>query len=392
MAFAASAGRVAENYAIRNQAQLAAVYVSQFLAPRLVPGDFFGPRPAKRVQFEFALRDLIGKAGIVHVTVWNRNSDVLYSDDASVAPRALPMSPALQGALRGQLQWQLLYVGDPAVGRVEIFVPVVVAKGTPPVGVYRVVSELSDLAPMLARLKWSVWGSVIAGILVLYGVLFTIVRQASRDLERQEGALRRMFAGAVQSLANAVGARDNRTGHHSSLVAYFAVATAKELGLGAEEIHHIQLAAGLHDLGKIGIRDDVLAKPGPLTDEEWKIMRAHPLLGYEILRPVPIADEIKLGIRHSHERWDGTGYPDGLAGESIPIVARVIGVADAFEALTTDRPYRRARSPRKALEEIQRAAATQFDPRVVDAFTRIFHQSGRPKSGLRGRIGWPALR
>src|SRR3989441_7671054 len=115
-------------------------------------------------------------------------------------------------------------------------------------------------------------------------------------------------------------------------------------------------------------------KNGKLSPEEWEAMRRHPILGYEILAPVPIPEVVKLAVRHCHERWDGTGYPDGLAGSEIPIAARVILVADAYEAMVTDRPYRQARSPLRAIEELQRGAGTQFDPEVVGTFLRILRR------------------
>jgi HD-GYP domain-containing protein (c-di-GMP phosphodiesterase class II) len=201
--------------------------------------------------------------------------------------------------------------------------------------------------------------------------VFTIVRAASRDLESQHTALRRAFEGTVRSLANAVDARDMATADHSSRVAEYAVSLARAMGLTETQTYEVQVAGFLHDLGKIGIRDDILVKEGPLTKQEWMTMRRHPELGYEILAPVPIADSIKLAIRHSHEYWDGSGYPDGRVGDEIPLAARVVAVADAYEALTTNRPYRAARAPEEAAEEIMRCSGTQFDPKVVQAFLQV---------------------
>lgn len=371
--FAAVAGRVAESYAIRSQARATAVYVTEFVAPRLVAKDFDGPPATARVQFEFALRNLIGKAGISSVSVRNRRGEILYAQEPAGIP--LPPSPALEDALRGRLQWRWLR----SSGQVEVFVPILVGNDLRPVGVYQVASDLGEMAQTLVRLKWSVWAVVILGMLLLYGVLFTIVRDASRKLQRQEDALRRAFAGAVQSLANAVDARDNALANHSSRVSYYGAAVAREVGLSDEAIADVQIVGALHDLGKIGIPDGMLTKRGPLTRREWGIMRLHPVYGYEILRPVPVSENVKLGVRHSHERWDGEGYPDGLAGEQIPVIARIIAVADAYEALTTDRPYRRALSVEEALEEIRSCSGSQFDPRMVAAFVRVLQYAPQPQ-------------
>ncbi len=375
--FGEIAARIASDYALRRQAHAFAVYVSEFAAPRLVPNDFLSPARASRAQFEFTLRSLIGKANIVHITVWNQNGEVLYSDNAADVGTAQPVFGPIQQALDGRLTWRFVPPdGESASGRrrMEVFVPVVVAANTRPVAVYNVVSDLADLEPTLIRLIWVMRASVVLGVLLLYLALFTIVGQASRDLAQQQGTLRQAFIGIIRSLANAVDARDMPTAHHSSRVAEYAEAIAREMSLDEDLVGEVQVAALLHDVGKIGIRDELLSKNGSLTPEEWEIMRRHPVLGYDILAPVPIPDSIKLAVRHSHERWDGTGYPDGLSGEEIPIAARVIAVADAYEAIVTDRPYRRARSPLRAMEEIQGGAGSRFDPEIVAAFLRLLRR------------------
>jgi len=397
--FGAVAVRVVEDYALRQRAHTAATYVSEFVAPRLVRQDFLLPAAPRRVQFAFALHNLIGKAGINRVIVWNDLGEVLYDSipdkDANLIGQTVPLSPYIRRALDGLIQSRLVRSGQgPARGQLmEVFVPIMVEGADIPVGVYDVVSDITDVAPALIRLKWSIWASVALGILILYAALFTIVWRASQDLETQHDALRRAFAGTVRSLANAVDARDMATADHSGRVAEYAVAIAKEMGLTDSEVREIQVAGFLHDVGKIGIPDEILAKRGPLTDAEWNSMRRHPLLGYEILQPVAISERIKQAIRHSHEWWDGSGYPDGLVGKKIPLAARVIAVADAFESFTTDRPYRASGEPRKAVEEIQRCTSTQFDPQVVEAFLKIWHTwVGAPAGQQQKPSGAPRTR
>ena len=375
--FGEIAARIATDYALQRQAHAFATYVSEFAAPRLVPKDFLSPAENARAQFEFTLRSLIGRANIIHITVWNRNGEVLYSDGGTQVGTAQPVSSPIQRALDGTLTWRFVSPNDGGTDtrrRMEVFVPVVVSADTRPVAVYHVVSDLADLEPTLIRITWAMRASVVFGVLLLYLALFTIVRQASRDLEGQQGALRQAHIGIIRSLANAVEARDMPTAHHASRVAEYAEAITREMGFDETIAAEVQMAALLHDVGKIGIRDEIALKNGKLSPEEWEIMRRHPILGYEILEPVPIPEAAKLAIRHSHERWDGTGYPDGLAGNEIPIAARIILVADAYEAMTTDRPYRRAQSPLRAIEELQRGAGTQFDPEVVGAFLRILRR------------------
>jgi diguanylate cyclase (GGDEF)-like protein len=183
------------------------------------------------------------------------------------------------------------------------------------------------------------------------------------------------------ALALAVDAKDSLTRSHSETVATTCILIANELELEPERAAKLRVAGLLHDVGKIGVPDKVLNKPGPLTEEEWEVMRTHPVIGNGILLAAGLPDQAHW-ILHHHERIDGGGYPDGIAGEEIPLESRIILVADAFEALTSDRSYREGRPEREALEELDRHVGTQFDPACVQALHRALDRSG-------GRI--PAL-
>lgn len=178
------------------------------------------------------------------------------------------------------------------------------------------------------------------------------------------------YEAAVKTLAAAVEARDPYTGGHIDRVARYAVVIAGELGLEAERMPEVELGAVLHDIGKIGISDSVLRKPGYLAADEIEQMKTHPRKGVEIIASSEFLTPVTGIILHHHERYDGTGYPCGLEGEDIPVVARVLSVADTFDAMTTDRPYRPGLSRDAAVEEIRREAGAQFDPKVVEAFLR----------------------
>jgi HD-GYP domain-containing protein (c-di-GMP phosphodiesterase class II) len=154
-------------------------------------------------------------------------------------------------------------------------------------------------------------------------------------------------------------------------VVEYAVLIARKMGFGGRELSAIRMGAMLHDSGKIGIPDSILRKPGKLTDAEWEIMETHPLKGYEAFKGIGFLDTALPIIRHHHERYDGTGYPDGLAGEEIPIGARIFAVADTFDAMTSDRPYRKAMSTEESVQEIIACSGSQFDPKVVGAFLLI---------------------
>jgi putative nucleotidyltransferase with HDIG domain len=169
-------------------------------------------------------------------------------------------------------------------------------------------------------------------------------------------------------------AKDYYTGGHTERVSAVSVALAARLGYAGGELDAIEIGALLHDIGKIGIPERILHKPGPLDDEEWRVMKEHPIISEYILAEVDLPDTVVQIARSSHERMDGRGYPDGLAGDAIPLPARIVLVADAWDALTTDRPYRRARSVAEALQEMRAHAGTQFCPIVIEALERLYKE------------------
>jgi diguanylate cyclase (GGDEF)-like protein len=174
---------------------------------------------------------------------------------------------------------------------------------------------------------------------------------------------------AAASLAKAVDARDTYTGSHSTRVAELGAWIAAHLGLDAEQVELTRLAGSLHDLGKLAIPEEILRKPGPLTPPERLVLERHPQIGHRMLDSLGV-DPVADWVLHHHERWDGAGYPDGLAGEEIPLGARIIFVADAYDAMTSDRAYRGRLTPQEAVLELERCAGTQFDPHIVDVFAR----------------------
>ncbi|HEV2754070.1 MAG TPA: HD-GYP domain-containing protein [Solirubrobacteraceae bacterium] len=175
----------------------------------------------------------------------------------------------------------------------------------------------------------------------------------------------------VSALLAALEARDHYTGEHSQAVVGLSRAVAERLDLSAPTIAAVEQVALLHDLGKVGIPDTVLQKPGPLTEDEWALMREHPAIGARIVASIGSLAHLASAVRAEHERFDGRGYPDGLVGEQIPVAARITLACDAFHAMTSDRPYRRAMARDAALEELFTAAGSQFDPAVVEALLAV---------------------
>jgi cyclic di-GMP phosphodiesterase len=196
-----------------------------------------------------------------------------------------------------------------------------------------------------------------------------------RETFKQERAraqeLRRSYTMTVRALANAVEARDSYTGKHAERVAAYGLNIAAAVGLRLTDEPQIEFGFLLHDVGKVAIPDAVLFKPASLSRDEEQLMRRHTLIGADIVADIDFLGSARDVIRSHHERWDGRGYPDGLAGEQIPLAARVFALADTLDALTTDRPYRPGRSLAAAREEIARVRGAQFDPEVVDVFQAL---------------------
>jgi len=189
-------------------------------------------------------------------------------------------------------------------------------------------------------------------------------------VKAQSDKIRQSFFNAITALAYALEARDTYTSGHSNRVTEAAVAIAQKTGVPMEMVETIRLAGKVHDIGKIGINENVLNKPGKLALDEYEHVKRHPEIGKHILEP--IADDVLISIvAHHHERYDGKGYPDGLKESDIPLGARIVAVADAFDAMTSERPYRAALSREQALEELKKGRGTQFDPDVTDAFISL---------------------
>jgi hypothetical protein len=201
------------------------------------------------------------------------------------------------------------------------------------------------------------------------------LREKNLELARLTDALKRTHRDTVAALSRSVEAKDLYTGGHVERVATVSVELGRRLGFGGDDLEAIEIGALLHDIGKLGMPESILNKPGPLDDAEWVVMRRHPLISETILSEVELHPFVRQIARSSHERIDGKGYPDGLSGEDIPLAARIVLVADAFDALTTTRSYRAARGVMAAVEEIRANSGSQFCPRVVAALDAILREA-----------------
>jgi HD-GYP domain-containing protein (c-di-GMP phosphodiesterase class II) len=229
-----------------------------------------------------------------------------------------------------------------------------------------------EVIGILAALVWTTT-PVITPLLVIPAITTYIAFEMIHRLQRQTQE-------AMIAMADAIDQRDPYTADHSRRVAELAVRIAEVHGVNERDVERLRIAARMHDIGKIGIGNDLLHKPGKLTDDEWEILRAHPVIGEQLLKPYrQFRHETRL-VRHHHERWDGKGYPDRIRGQSIPLGARIIAVADTFDAMTTSRPYRPALSRQYAIDEIRNGALSQFDPQIVASFLQVMEESSKIRS------------
>jgi HD-GYP domain-containing protein (c-di-GMP phosphodiesterase class II) len=208
-----------------------------------------------------------------------------------------------------------------------------------------------------------------AAVAVENARLFREVQQRSIELEEAS-------FNAIRALAQALETKDWRAWDYSDRFMDYAQAIADRLNLFPNEVRQLKYAILLHDIGLIGVRDALLKKAGKFGPEEYEEMKNHPFVGAQIVKRIKFLDDVVPVIYHHHERWDGKGYPDGLAGEKIPICSRILAVLDAFEAMTSDRPYRKAMPLPVVISELQRCSSTQFDPTVVETFLQVLDQKG----------------
>jgi HD-GYP domain-containing protein (c-di-GMP phosphodiesterase class II)/putative methionine-R-sulfoxide reductase with GAF domain len=233
------------------------------------------------------------------------------------------------------------------------------------------------IAPFMIANRWGVVAAAIASRsphddrdLELLGSIALQTRLALQTATSYE-TLERTFLSTVEALANALEAKDEYTSSHARWITDLALRVGEELGLEPRELKRLELGALFHDIGKIGIPSRILTKPGPLTAEERDVVQSHPVLGDRILAPIEQLGEVRLIVRCAHEHYDGSGYPDRLTGEQIPLESRIVLACDAYHAMTTDRPYRKSLGEAEARRRLVEASGAQFDPQVVDALLRV---------------------
>jgi putative nucleotidyltransferase with HDIG domain len=363
--------------------------------------DFSGPLTRSQwAAFQSAIANGVRSGRTVQVKLWRRDGTTIYSTDPRTVGKRFPIDDELGKALGGTVASDVSNLTEvenrdlhKKFGKLlEVYIPVIRHGRT--LGAFEVYQLYTPVAAEISNLQHDMYGLLAAGLLLLYVLLFGVVRRGSTTITQQQKQvlkyttdLEQSYNETIGSLAAAVDARDSNTERHAERVTELAVALGQWIGMGDEELRNLERGALLHDVGKIGVSDLILSKPGKLTDVEWDQMRQHPIIGHEMLQNVSFLQAALPVVRHHHERWDGSGYPDRLRGEWIPKAARLFAVIDVYDALTSDRPYRPAMSHQEAILILRKDSGTHFDPAMVIAFEELIEEQGRMQDAVRALMG-----
>ncbi len=368
-----------------------ALYTDAVIGPHLVEGGKIVVDEQAAAVIE---ADLERRPNIVNVKVWDADGTLAWT---RLAPERIGKTYPLGGGLAKAIE-----TGEPdghledlpeeedlaeAFGiskLLEVYAPIRSDDGDV-VGAYEIYADAAPLEASIADRRRMIWLTTAAVFALLWLGLAVLVRNASKTMTRQTNVLKertRALADsyerleqsaleAVETLNATVEAKDPYTAGHSRRVQRIAVAVGEELGLRPKELEALRFGGMFHDIGKLAVPDSILTKPARLTPEEYERIKEHSAEGARIVAKLGRLREAVPVIRHHHERWDGLGYPDGLAGTEIPTAAAVVGLADAWDAMTTERPYHRALDLDEAFAEVRNGRGTQFAPEVVDAFFSV---------------------
>jgi putative nucleotidyltransferase with HDIG domain len=382
--------RALTSQAIGDRRESVTQYVDGVLRPRLVRRGRVTVAPHTSALL---LGQLKRQRGIVSVKVWRPDGTLAWTNRAqSRIGRRFPLEDDLGETIRENrttASIDRLDTAEDSAERelglhhvLEVYAPVQSDDGARAIGAYEIYADAAPLERSIGSRKHLIWAAVAGVFLALYVALALLVRGASTTLRRQTHQLkdrsralldsyRRLEESsleAIESLNATVEAKDPYTAGHSQRVQRVALALGNELGLPHDRLDALRFGALFHDIGKIAVPDSILVKPEGLSYWEYAQMKLHSVEGARIVGKFGRLRAAVPIIRHHHERWDGNGYPDGLAADEIPLEAAIAGLADAWDAMTTDRPYARALSAQEALAELRAGCGTQFAPAVVDAF------------------------
>lgn len=327
------------------------------------------------------LQPLIEDGTISYVRIWNREKRLIYSSNDK---KTNIDNNSLEKALKNNITYMITNDSGKVI---KFYLPINYNNKT--VATYEVVKSYSDIKFHIRELTIIISLSIFLGLILLYFLLIRVINNSSKTLIKQNqdlvvskletelaySKLNESYKHTIIALSNSIDARDPYTAGHSERVARLSLDIGKELGLNKDKLDMLEIAALLHDIGKIGISDDILHKTGRLNEYEYEKIKEHPSIGVNILKDIDFLKNAVPFILHHHERFDGCGYPLGIKGYETPLEARIIAVADSYDAMVSDRPYRKGLSQDIAISELIKFKNIQFDGLVVDAFLKIDNQN-----------------
>lgn len=379
-------------------------YVDTIVSYSMMPSDFEGPITGQRYEtLHEVIKNNILAENIKRVKIWNRDKQVIFSDNGELMDNSdheadsADLASALAGNLTvgfadgHEMTGSDISDEDREKEYVEVYVPIQMklASGKlETLGAFEMYQEATPLYQLMIQGQKFGWVFITAAFLVLYISLYQIVKKASKTIEDQDNALIALtdrmditmksqedtYVGTIKALLTALDAKDKYTAGHCSRVTDYAVQIGRAMNLDDDELRNLEEASLFHDIGKIGVPESILNKTETLTNDEFDFIKKHPAIGATIIESISFFAHQSSIVRHHHERWDGRGYPDGLAGSSIPLAARILAVADTYDAMTSDRPYRARMPQEKALAIIEECSGTQFDPMIAKTFLNLMKQ------------------
>ncbi len=370
------------NFAI----EAANLALKSIVEPELIAkGAGTGLSVENKDELDDKLNNIIINNTIFGIEIVNSNEKVIYSIGSKQVLKYYDENKSLDKAPSNQYEYNVInnVYAESETKILTLSIPIEINGKY--FGKYVVFQSYDKIEQHLRKLLLQIFTIVFTGLILLYLLLIRVIFDSSNTLIKQNkeliensislqeayNELNNTYKSTIITLSNAIDARDSYTAGHSKRVADLSVKIASEMGLNGQLLNNLEIAALFHDVGKIGIRDNILLKDGKLTDEEFNIIKEHSWLGAKLLENMGFIKNTLDIILYHHERYDGGGYPNGLIGEEIPLESRIIAVADTYDAMTSDRSYRKGVDHLIAVKEIVRQSRKQFDPKVVDAFLKI---------------------
>lgn len=381
-----------KNNQLENTKEITLLTLNAFLKAELAPDDFNNVLSKEKVDtLNIKFEQIIEFTDIIRIKIWDKKGNILYSNNPNLIGQHFIVDKELEQAfdkvstiniskLDKEENTNVLNRSDEVV---EIYEPIAFDGFV--AGVFEVYKPYDDIKQHVKALYRTVAIIMSIGLLILYLLLLKIIYNSSKTLVSQNQSLldqkikleesylklNSTYVSTVMTLTNAIDARDPNTSGHSERVTRISLEIGKFLGLANSQLELLKLSALFHDVGKLGVLDEILYKPGKLTDDEYEKIKAHPQIGVNILENIVFLKKALPIILHHHEKFSGGGYPSGIKGDEIPIESRIIAVADTYDAMTSDRPYRKGIPHNDAICEIVKLKGSQFDAKIVDVFLKV---------------------